>query len=143
MLTIAAVAATLGFASGVVVAQGKGHEAHHVSSETGKYVEVVPGASKCDLWGKEDGPHGSFTKFAPGTHHPMHTHKHDVRLVVLKGAYIYEPEHGEKVRVGPGEFIHIPGGLRHASGGDEKEGALFYESQDGKFDLTPVEGGKK
>ena len=32
----------------------------------------------------------------------------------------------------------IPGGDRHVSSGDPKEGALFYEESPGKFDLNPV-----
>ena len=62
-----------------------------------------------------------------------------MRIVVLKGAYLYKPEKGEERRVGPGCFLEIPGGDRHASGGDAKEGALFYEESAGKFDLVPVE----
>ncbi len=40
---------------------------------------------------------------------------------------------GEK-RVGPGNFLRVPGGWKHWSGGDAKEGALFYEESSGKFD---------
>jgi quercetin dioxygenase-like cupin family protein len=67
----------------------------------------------------------------------MHTHTHDVWIVVLKGAYLYKDEGGEK-RVGPGSFIRVPGGKKHWSGGDKEEGALFYEEGAGKFDLTPA-----
>ena len=35
-------------------------------------------------------------------------------------------------------FIRIPGGTKHWSGGDAKEGALFYEEGQGKFDLIPA-----
>jgi hypothetical protein len=41
-------------------------------------------------------------------------------------------------RVGPGDFIRVPGGHKHWSSGDEKEGALFYEESSGKFDFVPV-----
>jgi len=57
---------------------------------------------------------------------------------VLKGAYIYKPEKGEEKRVGPGQYLFVPGGDRHVSSGDPKEGALFYEESPGKFDLNPV-----
>jgi hypothetical protein len=56
----------------------------------------------------------------------------------LKGAYLYRDDSGEK-RVEPGEFFRIPGGYKHWSGGDAKEGALFYQEGAGKFDLVPVE----
>jgi hypothetical protein len=35
-----------------------------------------------------------------------------------------------------GDFIRIPGRHKHWSGGDAKEGALFYEESSGKFDLV-------
>jgi quercetin dioxygenase-like cupin family protein len=90
--------------------------------------------------GREDsnmGAHGTFTKFAPGTDSGMHTHTNDVWIVVLKGAYLYKDDAGEK-RVGAGDFLRVPGGHKHWSGGDAKEGALFYEESSGKFDLIPV-----
>jgi quercetin dioxygenase-like cupin family protein len=94
--------------------------------------------SKAVLWGNHDnGPYGAFTKFAPGFDAGMHTHTNDVWIVVLKGAYLYTDDAGEK-RVGPGDFIRIPGGNKHRSGGDTKEGALFYEESSGKFDLVPA-----
>ena len=94
----------------------------------------VPGVSMAVLWGDpEKGAHGTFTKFVPGYDAGMHTHTSDVWLVVIKGAYLYKDEAGEK-RVGAGEFIRIPGGHKHWSGGDKTDGALFYQEGSGKFD---------
>jgi quercetin dioxygenase-like cupin family protein len=94
----------------------------------------MAGVSMAVLWGDPDkGPHGTFTKFEPGYDAGLHTHTSDVWLVVIKGAYLYKDEAGEK-RVGPGDFIRIPGGHKHWSGGDKSEGALFYEEGSGKFD---------
>ena len=96
------------------------------------------GVSMAALWGDMDkGPHATFTKFAPGYDAGMHTHTNDVWLVVIKGAYLYKDEAGEK-RVGPGDFLRVPGGHKHWSGGDKTEGALFYEEASGKFDLIPA-----
>jgi quercetin dioxygenase-like cupin family protein len=67
----------------------------------------------------------------------MHRHTNDLWIVVLKGAYLYKDEAGQK-RVGVGDFIRIPGGHKHWSGADTKEGALFYEEASGKFDLLPL-----
>jgi len=87
------------------------------------------------LWGDaQQGAHATFTKFVPGYDAGMHTHTNDVWIVVLKGAYIYKDDAGEK-RVGAGSFLRVPGGHKHQSGGDAKEGALFYEESSGKFDL--------
>jgi mannose-6-phosphate isomerase-like protein (cupin superfamily) len=110
-----------------------------VSADTAKYTETVPGVSKASLWGDDTkGPYGNFTKFAPGFNAKMHTHTNDVWITVHKGAYLYKDDDGEKT-VGPGCFIFVPGGKKHWSGGDPKEGALFYEEGAGKFDLIPAE----
>jgi len=67
----------------------------------------------------------------------MHTHTNDVWIVGIKGAYLYKDDAGEK-RVGPGDFLRVPGGHKHSSAGDKTEGALFYEEGSAKFDLIPV-----
>jgi quercetin dioxygenase-like cupin family protein len=98
----------------------------------------MPGVSMAVVWGDPDkGAHGTFTKFAPGYDAGTHTHTSDVWLVVIKGAYLYKDDEGEK-RVGPGEFLRVPGGHKHWSGGDKTEGALFYQEGSGKFDLIPA-----
>src|SRR6202140_1550450 len=95
-------------------------------------------ASMAPLWGDPDkGVHGTFTKFEPGFDAGMHTHTNDVWIVVIKGAYLYKDEAGEK-RVGSGDFLRVPGGHKHWSGGDKTEGALFYEESSGKFDSIPA-----
>jgi quercetin dioxygenase-like cupin family protein len=112
-----------------------------VSSNQAKYVETAGtngGVSGAPIFGDaSSGAHATFSKFAPGYDAGMHTHTNDVWLVVIKGAYLYKDEAGEK-RVGPGDFLRVPGGHKHWSGGDKKEGALFYEESSGKFDLIPA-----
>jgi len=98
----------------------------------------MPGVSMAIIWGDPAlGAHATFTKFAPGHDSGMHSHTNDLWIVVIKGAYLYKDEDGEK-RVGPGDFIRVPGGRKHWSGGDKKEGALFYEEGGSKFDLIPA-----
>ena len=136
VLGMAALAVTwIGFVQGQEK-QPKPKPVTFVSADEAKFKEVVPGVSKALLWGNDQkGPYGAFTKFAPGSDNGMHTHTNDVWLVVLKGAYLYKDSAGEK-RVTPGSFIRIPGKTKHWSGGDAKEGALFYEESSGKFDLV-------
>jgi mannose-6-phosphate isomerase-like protein (cupin superfamily) len=113
----------------------------YVSSGTAKFVETPgskPGVSGTPLWGDANsGAHATFSKFVPGYDAGMHTHTNDVWIVGIKGAYLYKDEAGEK-RVGPGDFLRVPGGHKHWSGGDPKEGAVFYEESSGKFDLIPA-----
>ena len=122
----------------VLLAQAQhGGGAIFVASKTADFTQRMPGASMHFIWGDTlAGPFGGFTKFKPGFDAGMHTHTNDVLLVVIRGAYLYRDEAGEK-RVGPGDFIRIPGGHKHWSGGDGKEGALFYQETFGKFDLIP------
>ena len=116
-------------------ASSKTKELIYVAAERATYKEVMPGVSMAVLWGDpEKGKHGTFTKFMPGYDAGMHTHTNDVWVVVLKGAYLYKDDAGEK-RVGPGEFILIPGRHKHWSGGDPTEGVLMYQEGSGKFDL--------
>lgn len=120
--------------------QGKSREntATFAAADRVTYKERISGASAGPVWGDPDkGAHSTFTKFAPGFDAGMHSHTNDVSIVVLKGAYLYRDEAGEK-RVGPGEFVRIPGGHKHWSGGDPKEGALFYQHSTAKFDLVPA-----
>jgi hypothetical protein len=108
------------------------------SSRAVKYSPLVPGVWSFVAWGDTaKGPFGGFTKFRPGYDAGMHTHTADVLVVGLRGAYLYRDEAGAK-RVGPGDFMRIPGGHKHWSGGDRKQGALFYQETFGKFDLIPV-----
>ena len=131
---------------GAAVAQEKKEIIHvdsaktmHVDSAKATYKELAPGALAAVLWGDLDkGPYGAFTKFTPGANFPLHTHTNDIRIVVLKGAYLYKPENGEEKWVAAGQYIFLPGGDRHASGGDAKEGVLFYQESTGKFDLNFV-----
>jgi quercetin dioxygenase-like cupin family protein len=115
-----------------------------VSADQAKFKEVAPSASMAVISGDPDkGAYRVFTKFAPGASFALHTHTSEIRIVVIKGAYLYKPEKGEEKRVGPGCYIDIPGGDRHSSGGDAKEGALFYQESIGKFDLVPVDKEKE
>jgi quercetin dioxygenase-like cupin family protein len=124
----------------VAVAQAqKDKQVIYVSSAQATYKpSPMGGVSMAALWGEMDkGPHATFTKFDPGYDAGMHTHTSDVWIVVIKGAYLYKDEAGER-RVGPGDFLRVPGGHKHWSGGDKTEGALFYEEASGKFDSTPA-----
>ncbi len=144
MQRIIRVAATTGALAivaslGVAISED-GKDVVHVNSATASYAELTPGASRATLWGDpENGPHAAFTKFVAGIDVALHTHTNDLRIAVVKGAYIYKPEKGEEIRVTAGQYLFIPGGARRATGSDAKEGAVFYQEADGKFDLNVVE----
>jgi mannose-6-phosphate isomerase-like protein (cupin superfamily) len=137
MAATLAVLCSIGFVQGQET-QPTREELNFVSADEAKFKELAPGVTQAILWGeREKGPYGAFTKFVPGHDDEMHTHTNDIWIVGIKGAYLYKDDAGEK-RVGPGSFIRIPGGKKHWSGGDTKEGALFYEESSGKFDMVPA-----
>jgi quercetin dioxygenase-like cupin family protein len=110
----------------------------YMSSGSLTYNEMMPGVSQAVVRGDpQTGAHATFTKFRPGHDAGMHTHTNDVWIVVLKGAYLYKDDAGDK-RVAAGDYLRVPGGHKHWSGGDKTEGALFYQEGSGKFDLTPA-----
>jgi mannose-6-phosphate isomerase-like protein (cupin superfamily) len=108
------------------------------SADQANFHDMGKGTSMAAIWGDaEKGAHATFTKFVPAFDAGVHTHTNDVWIVVIKGAYLYKDDAGEK-RVSAGDFLRVPGGHKHWSGGDKKEGALFYEESSGKFDLIPA-----
>jgi mannose-6-phosphate isomerase-like protein (cupin superfamily) len=113
----------------------------YASSARADYADVPESSiTLAQLFGdaSADAPHGEFVTFPPNFDADgWHVHTNTVNLVVLKGAYIYRDENGER-RVGPGEFIRIPGGLRHRSGSDVREGAVFYMHQEARMDQRPA-----
>jgi len=121
--------------------QAQGDKVIFVDSSSAQYSAMQPGntmVSTTPVWGDANaGGHGTFSKFEPGYDAGMHSHTNDVSIVVVKGAYLYKDEAGEK-RVAAGDFLRVPGGHKHWSGGDKKEGAVFYEEASGKFDFVPA-----
>jgi len=141
-LTMAAGAALLIVASlAAARAQQESSKDHvtYVTASKATFKEMGnSGVARAVLYGDPDkGAHATLTKFKPGYDAGMHYHTNDTRIVVIKGAYLYKDEDGEK-RVGPGDFLMVPGGHQHWSGGDKTEGALFYEDGSDKFDFVPV-----
>jgi quercetin dioxygenase-like cupin family protein len=121
------------------------HESALVDSASAKYVDApVPGVSRAIISGDpEKGAYRAFTKFAPGTTHPMHSHPNEIWIVVIKGAYVHKAEGGEEVRVGPGCAFHVPAGQKHVSGGDAKEGVVMLEESTDKFGMDLADKGKE
>jgi quercetin dioxygenase-like cupin family protein len=98
-----------------------------------------PGVMSAKLWGDNTvGAYGGLTKFPAGFKSPLHYHSHDVKIVVIKGAYSYKG-----VKYGPGSYVFIPGGERHISGGVDDSETIFFIEQPGKFDVKPIEPPKE
>jgi quercetin dioxygenase-like cupin family protein len=105
----------------------------------------APGVKIADLWGDHTkGAYGALLIFPAGFEAPLHTHTDAIHIVVLSGTYIQTPDGKPADRMGPGTYVYQPGGnYRHVSACDKaSECKLFIEST-GKFDLLPVQSGKK
>ncbi len=138
LLTVGVAAALIMFWSIGRVQGQQDSKVVFASADKASFHETTKGVSMAAIWGDaEKGAHATFTKFAPGFDAGMHTHTNDISIVVIMGAYLYKDEAGAK-RVGAGSFLRVPGGHKHWSGGDPKEGALFYEESSGKFDSIPA-----
>jgi hypothetical protein len=100
----------------------------------------APGVKVATLWGShEKGAFGAFFKLPAGFSAPLHTHTHDMKLVIVSGTYLQAPEGKPELRLGPGSYLMQPGGkYRHTTGCDKASECLFFVESEGAFDLRPV-----
>jgi quercetin dioxygenase-like cupin family protein len=113
-----------------------------------KWTELdpkAPGVMVAGLWGDHTkGAYGAMNKFPAGWSAPLHTHTHDMKVVVVSGTWIHTPEGKPEVRLGPGSYLMQPGGsYRHMSACDKASECVIFTESNGAFDMTPVEAAKK
>jgi quercetin dioxygenase-like cupin family protein len=103
----------------------------------------APGVKVADLWGDhQKGAFGALFKLPAGFAAPLHTHTHDMKLVIVSGTYIQGPEGKPKFRLGPGSYLMQPGGnYRHTTSCDQASECVFFVESSGAFDLQPVPAG--
>ena len=136
VLSIAGGLAVVTVIAGAAVVAQQGREAVFFDSVTHDFTKGVLIA-----WGNRgEGPSGAFVQFGPGNPDAaiLHIHTNDTRVIGIRGAYIYRSQDGTEQRVGPGQYLFIPGGLPHVSFGDPQEGALIYEESLARFDAIAV-----
>jgi hypothetical protein len=104
----------------------------------------APGVKIADLWGNHaTGAYGAFVKLPAGFSVPLHTHTHDMKVVIVSGTYIQAPEGKPEFRLGPGSYFMQPGGnYRHTTACDAASDCVFFFESRGAFDLKPVDAGK-
>ena len=106
----------------------------------------APGVKVADVRGDHRaGAFGAFFRLPAGFSAPLHTHTHDMKLVIVTGTYIQAPDAKPEFRLGPGSYLMQPGGhYRHTTSCDAASDCIFYVESDGAFDLhsatadTPV-----
>lgn len=109
-----------------------------------KWVDLdptsAPGVKVADLWGDHTrGPFGAMFKLPAGFAAPLHTHTHDMKVVIVSGSYLQAPEGKAEFALGPGSFLLQPGGnYRHTTRCDTASECVFMVISDGAFDLLPA-----
>jgi uncharacterized protein DUF4437 len=100
----------------------------------------APGVKVADLWGHHaKGAFGALFKLPAGFAAPLHTHTHDMKVVIVSGTYIQAPEGKPEFRLGPGSYFMQPGGnYRHTTTCDKASDCVFFVESRGPFDLKPV-----
>jgi hypothetical protein len=100
----------------------------------------APGVQFATLWGDlSAGAFGAFLRLPPGFASPLHTHTHDMKVVIVSGTYIQAPDGQAEFRLGPGSYLFQPGGdYRHTTSCDPASDCVFFVESDGGFDLHPA-----
>ena len=103
----------------------------------------APGVKVADLWGSHaNGAFGALFKLPAGFAAPLHTHTHDMKVVIISGTYIQAPEGKPEFRLGPGSYFLQPGGsYHHTTTCDKASDCVFLVESKGGFDLKPVGAG--
>jgi anti-sigma factor ChrR (cupin superfamily) len=104
----------------------------------------APGVKVADLWGDHaKGAFGALFKLPAGFAAPLHTHTHDMKVVIVSGTYIQAPEGKPEFRLGPGSYFLQPGGnYRHTTTCDAASDCVFLVESKGPFDLKPADAAK-
>jgi anti-sigma factor ChrR (cupin superfamily) len=101
----------------------------------------APGVKVADLWGSHrKGAFGAIFKLPAGFAAPLHTHTHDMKVVIISGNYIQGPEGKSEFELGPGSYLLQPGGnYRHTTRCDKTSDCVFLVTSNGAFDLLPAQ----
>jgi anti-sigma factor ChrR (cupin superfamily) len=104
----------------------------------------APGVKVADLWGHHaKGAFGALFKLPAGFAAPLHTHTHDMKVVIVSGTYVQAPEGKPEFRLGPGSYFLQPGGsYRHTTTCDKASDCVFFVESKGPFDLKPAGAGQ-
>jgi len=104
----------------------------------------APGAHTAKLWGDmaKGGSYGVLIKFDAGIMHPLHWHTQSLKIVVISGTFVHQPEGGTETRLGPGSYVLQVGGAKHTSGCAAGAECQFLMTSSDKFDMKNVEKAK-
>jgi len=100
----------------------------------------APGVKVATLWGDVSKSNfGAFLKLPAGFAAPLHSHTHDMKLVIVSGTYIQGPQGKPEFRLGPGSYLMQPGGnYNHTTRCDASSDCVLFFESEGAFDLHPA-----
>src|SRR5713226_9253638 len=100
----------------------------------------LKGTHVAKLWGEwmKGGPYGVLVKFDAGLMNPLHKHSQTLKIVVLSGTFVHQPEGGVETKLGPGSYLAQAAGKHHVSGCAAGADCEFFVTSGEKFDLIPV-----
>lgn len=99
---------------------------------------AMKGAKTAVLWGDPaKGPYGALKMIPAGATLAPHSHKHDSRVVIVKGSVTLEIE-GKKNVLAAGSYTLIPGGTPHGAACGAAAACEYFEEMAGAFDSVPV-----
>lgn len=87
------------------------------------------------------GPYQAMVRLPSGITSPLHVKSANMFGVMIQGEMVHVAQDGDTanaLRVGPGAFYKIPGGLAHVSACVSEVPCIAYLYQDGVFDFVPV-----
>jgi beta-alanine degradation protein BauB len=101
----------------------------------------APGVQIAQLWGDPGrGPFGAFLKLPAGFESPLHTHSFPMKVVIVSGTYIQQPDGSPEFRLGSGSYLMQPGSdYRHVTRCSADADCVFYFESEGAFDLHVVQ----
>ena len=104
-----------------------------------------PGVKIADVSGDHTkGAFSAFIRFPAGFSAPLHTHTNAMKLVVISGTLVQQPEGAAEFRLGPGSYLFQPGGeYRHTTACDKASDCVIFSEGIGKFDMNPVAAAAK
>ena len=98
------------------------------------------GPQMAALWGDPtSGPYGALLRLPGGFESPIHSHSLDERVVVIRGTALHWIEGEDRAAAQAmlaGDYIVMPGGVKHASAAAPGEECVEFITQDGAFDFT-------
>ena len=101
----------------------------------------LKGTHVVKLWGDwlKGGPYGVLIKFDAGLMNPLHKHTQSLKIVVISGTFVHQPEGGVETKLGPGSYLMQAGGKNHVSGCAPGAECEFFMTSADKFDLIVKE----